>query len=67
MPSCLYAIAPDNNTAIISSEVATGRKMNRREGFTSLVRRGRFRGGRTRLARHLRAVAYPVETVGRDN
>ena len=41
LPVCDRA---DKSTAIISSEVATGRKMNRREGFTLLVRRGRFRG-----------------------
>ena len=41
----------------MSSEVATGRKMNGRDGFTLLVRRDGFRAGRTLTDRHLRAIA----------
>src|SRR5438309_2089830 len=45
MGSTRYATMPASSTATISSDVATGRRMNRRDGFMTIDQRAGVAGG----------------------
>src|SRR5215472_9263515 len=62
MGSCRYATAPARNSAIISSEVATGRRMNGRDGLMFVVSLLRVRSADG----YLRAILQPVECASRQ-